>query len=91
MVFDAIEAMRPFIQEGELTRELGGTQGQYPHDPLRLPSGPITRLRAKRFKEALNGVIQQVGEMGRTWQPGINPITFPTNLVTMVKLLEDSK
>jgi len=25
---------------------------------LSLPSGPITRLRAKRFKEALNGLIQ---------------------------------
>ncbi|XP_062086346.1 uncharacterized protein LOC133792455 [Humulus lupulus] len=28
-------------------------------DPLSLPSGPITRLRAKRFKEALNGLIQE--------------------------------
>jgi hypothetical protein len=26
---------------------------------LSLPSGPITRLRAKRFKEALNGLIQE--------------------------------
>lgn len=27
-------------------------------DPLTLPSGPITRLKAKHFKEALNGLIQ---------------------------------
>jgi predicted GIY-YIG superfamily endonuclease len=26
-----------------------------------LPSGPIIRLRAKRFKEALNGLIQEIG------------------------------
>ena len=26
---------------------------------LSLPSGPITRLKAKRFKEALNGLIQE--------------------------------
>ncbi|KAK4841168.1 hypothetical protein QYF36_000038 [Acer negundo] len=27
-------------------------------DPLHVPAGPITRARAKRFKEALNGLIQ---------------------------------
>jgi hypothetical protein len=26
---------------------------------LSLPSGPITRLRAKHFKEAINGLIQE--------------------------------
>ena len=27
--------------------------------PMRVPVGPITRARAKRFKEALNGLIQE--------------------------------
>ena len=27
---------------------------------MSLPSGPITRLRAKRFKKALNGLIQEI-------------------------------
>ena len=27
-------------------------------DPLQVPVGPITRARAKKFKEALNGLIQ---------------------------------
>lgn len=31
-------------------------------DPLSLPSGPITRLRAKNFKEALQGLIQAICE-----------------------------
>jgi hypothetical protein len=35
------------------------THGNGVQDPLSLPSGPITRLRAKRFKEALNGLIQE--------------------------------
>ena len=29
-----------------------------PRDPLKVQVGPITRARAKRFKEALNGLIQ---------------------------------
>ena len=28
-------------------------------DPLHVPVGPITRAKAKRFKEALNGLIQE--------------------------------
>ena len=33
-------------------------KGAIPRDPLHVPVGPITRARAKRFKEALNGLIQ---------------------------------
>ena len=29
-----------------------------PKDPLEVPLGPITRLRAKKFKEAINGLLQ---------------------------------
>jgi hypothetical protein len=32
---------------------------KFGQDPLSLPNGPITRLRAKRFKETLNGLIQE--------------------------------
>jgi hypothetical protein len=34
-----------------------GNGAEVAQDPLSLPSGPITRLRAKRFKEALYGLI----------------------------------
>ena len=33
-------------------------KGAVPKDPLQVPFGPITRARAKRFKEVLNGLIQ---------------------------------
>jgi hypothetical protein len=33
-------------------------KGAAPRDPLHVPVGPITKARAKRFKEALNGLIQ---------------------------------
>ncbi|KAI3453583.1 hypothetical protein Pfo_010246 [Paulownia fortunei] len=64
------------IQEGELTRGLGRTQDRQLHDPLSLPSGLIIRFRAKRFKEALYGLIQQVGEMPNTWGPNMSPNSF---------------
>ena len=31
---------------------------QAPNDPLKVSVGPVTRLRAKRFKEAFNGLLQ---------------------------------
>ena len=29
------------------------------NDPFQIPSGPITRARAKQIKEALNGLVQE--------------------------------
>jgi hypothetical protein len=29
-------------------------------DPLEVPVGPVTRLRAKKFKEAFNGLQEDV-------------------------------
>ena len=70
---NANEATQPHVQEEEHSRGLGETQGQRSRDPLSLPSGPITRLRAKRFKEALNGLIQHIGEMANAWRPDMSP------------------
>jgi hypothetical protein len=38
--------------------ERGDDVIQAPNDPLEVPVGPVTRLRAKRFKEAFNGLLQ---------------------------------
>ena len=78
------------MQEEEHSRELGETQRQHSHDPLSLPSGPITRLRAKRFKEVLNRLIQHIGEMANAWRPDISPNQIQGSLVTMIKVLEES-
>ncbi|PON53685.1 hypothetical protein PanWU01x14_200270 [Parasponia andersonii] len=80
-------AAQPHVQGEEHSRGLGGTQGQYSHDPLSLPSGPITRLRAKRFKEVLNGLIQHIGEMANAWRPDISPNQIQGSLITMIKIL----
>ena len=30
------------------------------HEPIEVPVGPVTRARAKRFKEELNNLVQRV-------------------------------
>ena len=45
----------PLQEEGN-----DGIQGSLIGDPVRVPIGPVTRARAKKFKEALQGLIQEV-------------------------------
>ena len=63
---------------------------QLAHDPLSLPKGPITRLRAKRFKEALNRLIQHQDEMANIEMSNINSSHTGVALVTLIKVLEDA-
>jgi len=37
------------------------TKCNHANDPLEMPIGPITRARAKKLKEALNGLVQNIG------------------------------
>ena len=37
-----------------------GNQESKPMDPLSLNGGPMTRVRAKSMKEALNGLVQDI-------------------------------
>ena len=37
-----------------------GNQESKPMDPLSINGGPMTRARAKRMKEALNGLVQDI-------------------------------
>jgi hypothetical protein len=36
------------------------TKRNHANDPLEVPIGPITRARAKKLKEALNGFVQNI-------------------------------
>ena len=57
--FDAGQDSRtnPFEERGndEIQQEDKSTL----NDPLKIPSGPITRARSKSIKEALNGLVQE--------------------------------
>jgi hypothetical protein len=65
------------------THENGAEVAQ---DPLSLPSGPITRLRAKRFKEALNGLIQENWADSKKTKMGSNN---NQGLVHVIKAIEE--
>ena len=67
--YDAGEDLRsnPFEERGDdENQELKFNQPQAPgqiinsNDPLKIPSGPITRSRAQILKEALIGLIQNI-------------------------------
>jgi hypothetical protein len=66
------------------TRENGAEVTQ---DPLSLPSGPITRLRAKRFKDALNGLIQENWADSKKTKMGSNNTQ---GLVHVIKAIEEA-
>ncbi|PKI47171.1 hypothetical protein CRG98_032442 [Punica granatum] len=38
-------------------------------DPVQVPIGPITRARAKKFKDELNDLIQEVRAQANSWRP----------------------
>jgi hypothetical protein len=63
-----------------------GNGAEVAQDPLSLPSGPITRLRAKRFKEALNGLIQENWADSKNTKMGSNN---NQGLVHVIKALEE--
>ena len=41
----------------------------HPRDPVQVPVGPVTRARAKKFREALNGLIQATWAQVHSWMP----------------------
>jgi hypothetical protein len=63
-----------------------GNGAEFAQDPLSLPSGPITRLRAKRFKEALNALIQENGVDSKKTKMGPNN---NQGLVHVIKAIDE--
>ncbi|KAE8008528.1 hypothetical protein FH972_005031 [Carpinus fangiana] len=37
-------------------------------DPIQVPIGPVTRARAKKFQNALSGLIQGIWGQASTWR-----------------------
>jgi hypothetical protein len=44
----------------ESVRQHDGDQGTTSKDLIQVPIGPVTRARAKKFKDVLNGLIQEL-------------------------------
>jgi hypothetical protein len=63
-----------------------GNGAEFAQDPLSLPSGPITRLRAKRFKEALNELVQENAVDSKKTKMGPNN---DQGLVHVIKAIDE--
>ncbi|GKV50653.1 hypothetical protein SLEP1_g57354 [Rubroshorea leprosula] len=64
--FDAVDDLRtnPFQEEGnDINR------GLTLKDSIQVPVGPVTRARAKKFKEALNRLIREIWTQANSWRP----------------------
>ena len=64
-----------------------GNGAEFAQDPLSFSSGPITRLRANRFKEALNGLVQEIWVDSRKTKMGSNN---NQGLVCVIKAIEEA-
>ena len=60
-MFDVSDDSRsnPFEERGDDTDQ-PNTKRNHANDPLEVPIGPITRVREKKLKEALNGLVQNL-------------------------------
>ena len=64
-----------------------GNGAEFAQDPLSFSSGPITRLRAKCFKEALNGLVQENWADSKKTKMGSNN---NQSLVHVIKAIEEA-
>jgi hypothetical protein len=69
----------PFQEEGN-DEDVASTRS-WNADPIQVPIGPVTRARAKKFQNALSGLIQGIWAQASTWRPiegderNLQPIT----------------
>ena len=54
----------PFQEEGN-----DGNQGTASKDLVQVPIEPVTRARAKKFKDVLNRLIQELWAQANSWRP----------------------
>ena len=64
--FDVGDDLRanPFQEKGN-----DGDQGTTSKDLVQVPIRPVTRARAKKFKDVLNGLIQELWAQANSWRP----------------------
>ena len=46
-----------------------GDQGTVSKDLVQVPIGPVTRAQAKKFKDVLNELIQELWAQANSWRP----------------------
>jgi hypothetical protein len=83
--FDVGDDLRanPFQEEGN-----DGDQGTTSKDLVQVPIGPVTRARAKKFKDVLNGLIQELWAQANSWRPIEHDPREQQRIVTLIQVLE---
>jgi len=81
--FDVGDDLRanPFQDEGN-----DGNQGTALKDLVQVPIGPVTRARAKKFKDVLNGLIQKLWAQANSWRPIEHDPHGQQRIVTLILL-----
>jgi hypothetical protein len=65
-----------------------GDQGTTLKDLIQVPIGPITRARAKKFKDVLNGLIQELWAQINSLGPIEHDPQWQQRIVTLIQVLE---
>ena len=85
--FDVGDDLREnhFQEEGN-----DGDQGTASKDLVQVPIGLVTRARAKKFKDVLNGLIQELWAQANSWRPIKHDPRGQQKIITMIQVLEGS-
>jgi hypothetical protein len=65
-------------------------QGTASKDLVQVPIGPVTRARAKKFKDVLNGLIQELWAQANSGKPIEHDPRGQQRIVTLIQVLEGS-
>jgi hypothetical protein len=65
-----------------------GDQGTTSKDLIQVPIGPVTRARAKKFKDVLNGLIQELWAQANSGRPIEHDPQRQQRIVTLIQVLE---
>ena len=57
-------------------------------DPIQVPIGPVTRARAKKFKETLNAFIQRIWAEESSWRSKGDDKSDVQDWVFVIQVLE---
>ena len=69
---------------------IDGDQGTASKDLVQVPIGPVMRVQAKKFKDVLNGLIQELWAQANSWRPIEHDPRGQQKIITLIQVLEGS-
>ena len=71
-------------------KNIDGDQGTTSKDLVQISIGPITRARVKKFKDVLNGLIQELWAQANLWRPIEHDPRGQQKIANLIQVLEGS-